>query len=42
MLTLPVQGFWVMSTYMLAQLLLVLSVRRVAAEPRPTRVARTG
>lgn len=41
-LTLPVQGFWVMSTYMLAQLLLVLSVRRVAAEPRPTRVARTG
>lgn len=33
-LTLPVQGFWVMSTYLLAQLLLVLSVRRTAMNPR--------
>lgn len=33
-LTLPVQGFWVMSTYLLAQLLLVLSVRRAAMNPR--------
>lgn len=33
-LTLPAQGFWVMGTYLLAQLLLVLSVRHRAAEPR--------
>lgn len=33
-LTLPAQGFWVMGTYLLAQLLLALSVRHRAAEPR--------
>lgn len=31
-LTLPAQGFWVMSTYLLAQLLLVLAVRGAAIE----------
>lgn len=36
-LALPAQGFWVMSTYLLAQLLLMLSVRRRAAEPRQAR-----
>lgn len=36
-LTLPAQGFWVMSTYPLAQLLLMLSVRRHAADPQQAR-----
>nr|WP_281065163.1 lysoplasmalogenase [Brachybacterium sacelli] len=33
-LTLPAQGFWVMITYLLAQLLLMLAVRGAAAEDR--------
>ncbi len=33
-MTLPVQGFWVMSTYLLAQLLLVLAVREAARDTR--------
>lgn len=42
--TLPVQGFWVMSTYLLAQLLLMIAVRRADGEPHPgrTRRPRTG
>lgn len=43
-LALPAQGFWVMSTYLLAQLLLMVAVRRADAELRPvrTRPPRTG
>lgn len=36
-LTLPAQGFWVMSTYLLAQLLLMFAVRGVDAEDRVPR-----